>query len=92
MDLIVTILRFLLATLPGVVTEAQLVPVRSKTAARGDSCERSVRCYWLLGVGWRVSSPELRQNGPVIRCLPVKLLSPRSVNRRGGFWRGWCRT
>ncbi len=92
MNLILAILRFLLALLPEVGTEAQLVPIRSRAAVRPYSGERLVRCFWLPGVGWHVSSPEWGRRGPVIRCSPVNIRSRRFDAKRSGIWRIWCRT
>jgi hypothetical protein len=92
MYLILAILRFLLALLPELVTEAQLVPIRSRTAVRACSDERLVRYFWLRGVGWHVTSPEWGQQRPVIRYLPVNVRSRRLVAGRSGVWPVWCRT
>jgi hypothetical protein len=91
-NLIVAIMRFLPALLPEVVTEAQLVPIRSQTAAGSCSGERLVRCFWLLGFGWRFSPPERKHQCTAIRYLPDKLQRHRFVKGRSGVRRGWRNT
>ena len=71
-DLIVAILRFLFGAYPEGYAEVQLVPVRSQSAARPDRAARSVRYFWVPGVGWYVLDPELRQRDAVFKWLIAK--------------------
>ena len=85
MNLIVAILRFLFGAPPEGYAEVQLVPVRGHVTARTARFERSVRCFWVPGVGWYVLHPELRQRNAVSKWLVVKQVLAFFIKGGGRF-------
>jgi hypothetical protein len=92
MNLIVAILRFLLGAPPEERVEVQLVPVRGHVTARQAKFERSVRCFWVPGVGWFVLHPELRHRNAVSKWLAVKQFLAFIMKGGGRFRRTVSRT
>ena len=92
MNLIAAILRFLLGSPPEGHAEIQLVPVRVHVTASTARFQRSVRCFWVPGVGWYVLHPELRQRDEVFKWLVVKRLLAFFMKGGGRFRRTAGRT
>lgn len=90
--LIVAILRFLFGVSPEGRAEVQLVPVRSHRAARLGKAARSVRYFWVPGVGWYVLDSELRQCDAVFKWLFAKRFLAFSTTGGGRSRRAIRRT